>query len=94
MIIAVIFHSIQIADNSLVGLICNPIKGKVINNILLFFSLHIKCHKTRTRGILYRILLHLLKMETYLRVSIQKRDFTFYNFDEAHLETYLPDSQG
>ena len=94
MIITVIFHSIQIADNSLVGLICNPIKGKVVNHILLFFSLHIKRHKTRSRSIFNCILLHLLKMETYLRVSIKERDFTFYNFYETHLETYLPYSEG
>ena len=69
MIAAVIFHSIQISDYSLIRFISDSVKHAIIYSLLLL-PLHIEGHERSSRRLLDAILFHLLEEETDFRVSV------------------------
>ena len=93
MIIAVIFHCVQVSHNGLVGLVCQSLEKSQFRHAFVFVSLHIEGHKGFSRGVLDRILFKFMEAEVYFRVFIKKSHLAANYLYETHLEANLAQSQ-
>lgn len=70
MVVAVVFHGVQIPHNSFIRFVDGSIEAKLVRNGLISVSLHIESHEGSSRCVRNCILFELVEVEANLGVFI------------------------
>lgn len=97
MIIAVIFHSVQVSHHSLIRLIHHPFKdvqGIVSRKRFLAIAFHVEGHEGGAWSILDGIFFKLVEVKTDFSILVEEGDLALDDLDKPHLEADFSDGEG